>query len=411
MERERLKPIRCLAISNSYPPDHAGGYELGACNILEHLEQHCFWDNTVLSAVRKKKSPKTDSLELTGFFPGKFGPEIEGWRTKRALRKNHDQIVSEIQTKAEEADVVFVFNPRRLIYPQWTSVLSSRTPSFVFVSDHWPNHPLASDIFHFKSKKGSLGQLKDSALQTLYAKAPKEPEMLAQFRGVLFGSRFLQREQAKAFEANPNQGVVHWGINLDQFPAREYSTAKRKTFGFCGRPEKEKGLELALETIRELAEKDEEIRLLVACDLQANSFGRKIAKQIQTDHVLQSSVSLLGAVPHADLHRKFYNQIGTLLFPSIWQEPFALTVLEAMASGVLVIASSTGGTPEVVDATTGYLFDPGIEGDLSRICQRSLAAEDGEIRRLVESGSQRIKDFHTLPVMAKRVDEFVRALI
>ncbi|QXD23398.1 glycosyltransferase family 4 protein [Opitutia bacterium ISCC 51] len=409
MEGDLLKPIHCLAISNSYPPDHAGGYELGACNILEHLAEGCAWKNTVLSAVRNEKSPKTDPLTLTGFFPGRLGPEIEGWRTKRVLLKNHDQIGRGIKSKAAEADVVFVFNPRRLIYPEWTSVFATETPVFVFVSDHWPNDPLASDIFHFKSKKDGQGELRDQQLQEIYSTAPKESGLLPNFRGVIFGSRFLQKEQANVFASNPNQSVVHWGINSDQFPQVPHTTDKREIFGFCGRPEKEKGLDLALEAIRELAMDDAEVRLLVASDLKGSSYGRAIFKHIQNDSVLKDCVSLLGQVPHADLHKTFYSQIGTLLFPSIWQEPFALTVLEAMASGVLVIASSTGGTPEVVEPATGYLFDPEVSGDLTRVCRISQVADAGDIQRIIEQGARRIREFHTLPIMASRVDEFIRA--
>ena len=346
---------------------------------------------------------------LTGFFPGKLGPEVESWRTKRAILKNHEHIVRGIQSKASEADVVFVFNPRRLIYPQWTSVLASETPVFVFVSDHWPNHPLSSDIFHFKSKKDGQGELRDRKLQELYSTAPKESELLPQFRGAIFGSRFLQKEQAHVFASNQNQQVVHWGINSDQFPQVPHTNEKRKIFGFCGRPEKEKGLDLALAAIRELAMDDADVRLLVASDLKASSHGRAIFKQIQNDSVLKNCITLLGQVPHADLHKMFYSQIGTLLFPSIWQEPFALTVLEAMSSGILVIASSTGGTPEVVESTTGFLFDPTVSGDLTRVCRISQAAESVDIQRIVEAGAQRIREFHTLPIMASRVDEFIRA--
>ncbi len=204
---------------------------------------------------------------------------------------------------------------------------------------------------------------------------------------------------------------MHWGINLSQFPQVPFAIEKRKVFGFCGRPEKEKGLDLALDAIRELGKRDTDVRLLVASDLKAGSYGRTIFKHIQADPVLKNCVSLLGQVPHADLHRRFYSQIGTLLFPSIWQEPFALTLLEAMASGVLVIASSTGGTPEVVDSTTGYTFDPTVSGDLIRVCRISQAVDEVEIQRISEEGSRRIKEFHTLPFMAKCVDEFVRTLL
>jgi glycosyltransferase involved in cell wall biosynthesis len=36
-----------------------------------------------------------------------------------------------------------------------------------------------------------------------------------------------------------------------------------------------------------------------------------------------------------------------IVVPSIWEEPFGLTVLEAMAAGVPLIATRSGGIPEI----------------------------------------------------------------
>ena len=393
--------MKCLAISNSYPPDHAGGYELGACNLLESLTTHCGWQNTVVASVRNEKSPKTHSLKLTGFFPGKLGPGIALWRTGRELLKNHDQLVTGLRALVDEADLVFVFNPRRLIYPQWTSVLDCGKPAFVFVSDHWPQDPLASDLFYTKSKKPP---------ELIYQGMIPGPQMLGKFTGALFGSRFLHYQQASAFGSTVHQAVAHWGIAIDQFPETLFSETRLKTFGFCGRPEKEKGLDLALSSFRQIAQKDKQMRLLVASDLAGSAYGRSILKQVKGDPVLSKCVTLLGQIPHAELHERLYSRIGILLFPSIWQEPFALTVLEAMASGALVIASATGGTPEVVDEKTGYLFNPEKEGDLTNVCRKALEA-GGENACRVAAGAKRIRQLHSLKHMAEKVDAFIRPLL
>lgn len=46
--------------------------------------------------------------------------------------------------------------------------------------------------------------------------------------------------------------------------------------------------------------------------------------------------------------------------PSLWEEAFGLTVVEAMAAGVPLVATRTGGIPELVEeGTTGILVPPG----------------------------------------------------
>jgi alpha-1,3-rhamnosyl/mannosyltransferase len=71
-------------------------------------------------------------------------------------------------------------------------------------------------------------------------------------------------------------------------------------------------------------------------------------------------VRLLGGIGPEQLPA-IYN-LATVLAHPAWYEGFGLTVLEAMACGTPVIASSASSLPEVV-GTSGLLVDPGdVEG-------------------------------------------------
>jgi glycosyltransferase involved in cell wall biosynthesis len=55
-----------------------------------------------------------------------------------------------------------------------------------------------------------------------------------------------------------------------------------------------------------------------------------------------------------------------LIFPSIWREPFGLTIVEAFASGTPVIAARFGAPADIVDdGVTGLFFRPGDAADLA----------------------------------------------
>jgi glycogen synthase len=43
-----------------------------------------------------------------------------------------------------------------------------------------------------------------------------------------------------------------------------------------------------------------------------------------------------------------YQEQDVLLFPSVWDEPFSITVLEAMAWGLAVVGTATGGSGEIM---------------------------------------------------------------
>src|SRR5439155_470590 len=61
---------------------------------------------------------------------------------------------------------------------------------------------------------------------------------------------------------------------------------------------------------------------------------------------LQEVVTFAGKKDRAELPA-IYRQHGTLVMPSCWDEPFAITPLEAMASGVAVVGTTRGGSREI----------------------------------------------------------------
>jgi len=94
-------------------------------------------------------------------------------------------------------------------------------------------------------------------------------------------------------------------------------------------------------------------------------------------------------------------------------EPFGLVNIEAMACGAPVVATATGGIPEiVVDGVTGYLVPqgPGFADELAgRI--NALLNDPAMARRFGEAGRQRVLDHFTWPAIAGRTAELYRKLI
>jgi len=105
----------------------------------------------------------------------------------------------------------------------------------------------------------------------------------------------------------------------------------------------------------------------------------------------ENSIEYLGQLPQESV-QYYMRSAYALVFPSVWFEPFGLVMVEAMASGVPVIASRLGGTPEIIeDMTTGRLFVPGDANDLAANV-RWLWAERAERQRMANAARLRYQE-------------------
>lgn len=105
--------------------------------------------------------------------------------------------------------------------------------------------------------------------------------------------------------------------------------------------------------------------------------------------------------------RERYREADIVVAPSIWEEPFGLVAVEAMASGRPVCAARVGGLQEtVVDGETGLLFErnsaTGLAACLNRLLDdaalRRRMGEAGRARAKTEYDWRRIVETRYLPI-------------
>jgi glycosyltransferase involved in cell wall biosynthesis len=153
---------------------------------------------------------------------------------------------------------------------------------------------------------------------------------------------------------NRNVHIITGGVDLSDFPyvPEPYLGAKnRKLIFFGGRADAHaKGFGVLLEAGERLAKarQDFEIRA---------THGR-----------LETSIPWLadaGWVPHERM-KEWYQRSSICVVPSIWEEPFGLVAVEAMASGRPVCVSRVGGLQAIpVHGESGYVYDRHDAGALA----------------------------------------------
>jgi glycosyltransferase involved in cell wall biosynthesis len=136
----------------------------------------------------------------------------------------------------------------------------------------------------------------------------------------------------------PDRRRVIWnGAAADPDEATELSTARAQrtgpiVFGFLGRLVPEKGLQVLIDACRLLAPGGWRLRVAGRAPIGSAPL-----------HVAGLPVELLGFVEP----RAFLQSVDVLVVPSVWVEPFGLSVAEAWAAGAPVIGARSGAVAEL----------------------------------------------------------------
>ena len=174
-----------------------------------------------------------------------------------------------------------------------------------------------------------------------------------------------------------------WGVDTEVFyPAESLPQGKLL---YVGQVSHHKGVHLAVEVIGLLKQRNPElpVHLTIAGRCASDTYERELLGLVAKYH-LEETVSFLGFVDRKELP-ELYRQHSVLLFPSMWEEPMGISILEAMASGLVVISSGTGGSAELfVDGESGLVFQSEDAEDLSGKLEMLLVNPE----RFLKIGSQ-----------------------
>jgi glycosyltransferase involved in cell wall biosynthesis len=136
---------------------------------------------------------------------------------------------------------------------------------------------------------------------------------------------------------------VYNGINPNEY---EYNDHKYGYLLFMGRIMREKGILHALN----IADKTNK-KLVIAGPIKDSYLYRtKIAPRIRQN----PNISYVGAVG-GKKKQELLKNASCLLFPTIWEEPFGLVMIEAMACGTPVLALRNGSVPEILSKFPGLI--------------------------------------------------------
>ncbi len=168
--------------------------------------------------------------------------------------------------------------------------------------------------------------------------------------------------------------IIPGGVNVDEFSFTPPENRERKIILMTGRVEDPaKGFATVSEAAERLARERADFEVWVT----------------HTDPAINCPwMKAIGWQSPAEM-RALYAKANICVVPSVWEEPFGLVAVEAMASGRPVCASRVGGLQDiVVDGETGFLFEKG--DSIALADQLAHLLDDADLRvRMGGAGRQR----------------------
>jgi glycosyltransferase involved in cell wall biosynthesis len=354
--------VKIVFINNLYPPYIVGGNEMLAREVIEALRGRGHTVHAITGHGR--------DLPQDGFTHGVLDLDLD---------RKEDIFLGGRQPTAWESIKRNLFNP--LSYRNVRSVLMELKPDLIVAWNLW-NASMAPLIAarrtgfplvihtadrwlyyglkdwsplvgtHVPWKRKVVGGLRRYFQPILYKLAKPHP--------IITISEFIRGIYIDAgFDGNQIE-TIHLGVPMEMFSpeGRKQLSATSVKFLYIGSLWSGKGPQVAIQALGQLVEKAD------MPDLHIDFYGKAAVgfldylKEVAKTAGVENRVTFHGFIDRAALPA-IQRDHDILLFPSIWDEPFAAVPIEAMACGMTVIGTTAGGTPEaILHGETGLLIPP-----------------------------------------------------
>jgi glycosyltransferase involved in cell wall biosynthesis len=383
LSRRPVSTGRTLRALHFLSTGNLAGTEVMTANLIQGLQDRN-WENDVL--VWGRPGPMRDKYRTFGLEPTFMGCGPNHYLTVGRKLLRH--------LKQHEYDLVHVYGFRSNLVARQLNRSLGRA---VLLAG------LRSEKVSDRSSAWQEMVLKFADLATFW-----------QCDGYVSNSYFAAERLARYGFPRQKMFVVHSGLEEGPFieaRARTLAcrrlteaTGKRPTIITCVAHLKTvKNHRLLVEAARRLAAvRDDFLIFLVGAGPREPSIRRRIARYGLADRVFMTGV-------RQDIPR-ILGQSDIFVLQSRW-EGLPVSILEAMASGLPVVATRVGGIAELVaNGETGRLVPSGDVAALTAALNRLL--DDPDLRRRMgEAGRRRFREHFEQKIMIGRMDRLYRRLV
>lgn len=179
--------------------------------------------------------------------------------------------------------------------------------------------------------------------------------------------------------------TLYPGARIDRFFRLFLPDTRRLRICYAGLVMPFKGVHTLIAALARLQQAGIEFTAEIAGQAPDAEFFARLQAEVRAAD-MESRVCFAGFLDRKRLSALFARS-NILVFPTIVEEGFGISQVEAMAAGLVVVSSGTGGAREVVrDGVDGLLFSPGDASDL--VAKLVGLARDAELMRQLQRAAQ-----------------------
>jgi glycosyltransferase involved in cell wall biosynthesis len=362
--------MKILVISNLYPPYHVGGYELACHSLVEKLKERGHEVKVLTSSYPSNKArTEGDTFRwLRGSFNFEGGGDYS--RIKMLQREVAALWAFWKMRFSFNPDIIFIWNLAYMPISAAKLAQQIGCPICYYVFDNWLSR-WEAEAWHtlwLREPDRLLTRIGKKMLCRVASSVGLDWSASLNLQNVYFASRYLWEQFMSAGKYAGDARLIAWGVELERFPFREVVHSPQRLL-FVGQLVPHKGVHTAIEALALLVHKHK--AALVSLSIVGSSVTPEYVVYLQElvrRRQLEDRVQFYGPCS-AEQIPGIYQEHDILLFPSCWDEPFGIVLLEAMSSGLAVVATGSGGSADILQDEMNALLFP---KENARACARQL---------------------------------------
>ncbi len=394
--------MRVLSVGNIYPPhDLGGGYELVWRAANRYLSDRGHEVRVLCTDHREPgAAAETDPdvhRELRWYWRDHAFPRHSLVGCARIER--HNAAALQLHLDEFAPDVVAWWSMGGMSMGLLEQLRRRGLPAVALVHDDWLDYGRRVDGWHrrWRSTPAPVARGVEGI-----AGVPTRCDFDRAARYMFVSEKTLERARASGLSL-PDAGVAHSGIDAAMLgPAPTAPWSWRLLY--VGRVDARKGIDTAVDCLGHLPA---EASLTIVGDGDPETM--RSTERRAADLGLDGRISFAGRRDRAEL-REYYDRSDAVLFPVVWEEPWGLVPLEAMARGRPVVATGRGGSGEYLRDDQNCLLFPAEDAQALAAAVTRLAADEALRNRLREIGLTTARQ-HTDEVFNETVETELAGVI